>query len=102
MISSICSAISEFPRLSNILNINGNAALALVKGLVLPNDIVFQTIIKLEKSPQESTSSMHRDLLAGHKTEVHSLTEFVVKEGLKYAVPTPMYKIILAKLLNCN
>ena len=45
---------------------------------------------------------MHGDLLAGHKTEVHSLTEFIVKEGLKYAVPTPMYKIVLAKLLNYN
>ena len=45
---------------------------------------------------------MHGDLLAGHKTEVHSLTEFIVKEGLKYAVPTPMYQIVLDKLLKYN
>lgn len=82
--------------------INEFTAVAFAKGLVLPNTIVPQTIIKLEKSPQGSTSSMHRDFLAGNKTEVYSLTEFVVKEGLKYAVPTPMYQIVLDKLLKYN
>ena len=82
--------------------INEITAVAFAKGLVLPNTIVPQTIIKLEKSPQDSTSSMHRDFLAGNKTEVYSLTEFVVKEGLKYAVPTPMYQIVLDELLKYN
>ncbi|RDI50211.1 ketopantoate reductase family protein [Flavobacterium glaciei] len=79
--------------------LNEITAIAVAKGLKLPNDIVAQTITKLEKSPQDNTSSMHRDVLAGHKTEVHSLTEFVVKEGLKYGVATPVYKKILEKLL---
>ena len=82
--------------------INEITAVAFAKGLVLPNTIVPQTIIKLEKSPQGSTSSMLRDFLAGNKTEVYSLTEFVVKEGLKYAVPTPMYQIVLDELLKYN
>jgi 2-dehydropantoate 2-reductase len=42
-----------------------------------------QTIHKLEKT-KEATSSMHRDVLAGRKFELASLTEFVVNEGLKY------------------
>lgn len=78
--------------------LNEITAVAVAKGLKLPNDIVAQTITKLEKSPQDNTSSMHRDLLAGHKTEVNSLTEYVVKEGFKYGVSTPVYQKILMKL----
>jgi 2-dehydropantoate 2-reductase len=78
--------------------LNEITAVASAKGLALPDDIVAQTITKLEKSPQDATSSMHRDLLANRKTEVNSLTEYVVKEGLKYGVATPIYKKILEKL----
>ncbi len=74
------------------------SAVALAKGINLPKDIVAQTLIKLEKSPQDNTSSMHRDVLAGNTTEVKSLTEYVVTEGLKYGVLTPKYQQILNKL----
>jgi 2-dehydropantoate 2-reductase len=70
------------------------------KGLQLPDDIVNQTIIKLEKSPKEATSSMHRDYLAGNKIEATSLTKFVVEEGLKYGVKTPLYEKISTVLLS--
>ncbi|SNR29476.1 ketopantoate reductase family protein [Flavobacterium sp. ov086] len=76
------------------------AAVAKAKGLKLPDDIVAQTILKLEKSPKEATSSMHRDLLAGKNTEAISLTQFVVKEGAKYNVETPFYKKIASVLLS--
>ena len=74
-------------------------AVAKAKGLKLPKDIVEQTIIKLEKSPQEATSSMHRDVLAGKNTEAISLTKFVVNEGIKYNVKTPFYDKIANVLL---
>ena len=70
------------------------------KGLQLPDDIVNQTIIKLEKSPKEATSSMHRDYLAGNKIEATSLTKFVVEEGLRYGVKTPLYEKISTVLLS--
>jgi 2-dehydropantoate 2-reductase len=73
---------------------------ATAKGLKLDDNIVEQTIIKLEKSPHQATSSMHRDFLANNKTEVTSLTEFVVKEGIKLGVPTPVYQMVLGKLLE--
>jgi 2-dehydropantoate 2-reductase len=75
-------------------------SVAAAKGLALPKDIVAQTIAKLEKSPQEATSSMHRDFLANRKTEVVSLTAYVVNEGEKYAVETPTYQMILEQLLK--
>lgn len=56
---------------------------AKAKGLQLPEDIVDQNILKLEKSPKEATSSMHRDYWAGNKIEATSLTKFVIEEGLK-------------------
>ena len=78
--------------------LNEITAVAVAKGLKLPNDIVAQTITKLEKSPQDNTSSMHRDLLAGYKTEVNSLTKHVVIEGIKHGIATPVYQKILEKL----
>lgn len=73
---------------------------AQAKGLKLPHDIVAQTIQKLEKSPKEATSSMHRDLLAGKNTEAISLTQYVVSEGKKYGVKTPLYEKIAAVLVK--
>jgi 2-dehydropantoate 2-reductase len=78
--------------------LNEITMIAAVKGLNLPNDIVMQTIIKLEKSPRDATSSMHRDVLAGRKIELSSLTAFVVNEGLKYEIDTPTYQMVLDKL----
>ncbi|MEP6806555.1 MAG: ketopantoate reductase C-terminal domain-containing protein [Flavobacterium sp.] len=73
---------------------------AKAKGLNLPEDIVNQTILKLEKSPKEATSSMHRDYLAGNKIEASSLTKFVVNEGVKYGVKTSLYEKISSVLLS--
>jgi 2-dehydropantoate 2-reductase len=60
-----------------------------------------QTIHKLEKT-QKTTSSMHRDVLAGRKFELASLTEFVVNEGLKYEMELPTYKMVLDKLTQVS
>jgi 2-dehydropantoate 2-reductase len=78
--------------------LNEITMIAAVKGLNLPNDIIMQTILKLEKTPHDVTSSMHRDLLAGGKFELASLTEFVINEGLKYEIATPTYDKVFAKL----
>lgn len=78
--------------------LNEITAVAFAKGLALPNDIVTQTIIKLEKTPKDATSSMHRDLLAGRNTEVVSLTKYVVDQAVKFGVATPIYQMILDKL----
>lgn len=74
--------------------------IAAIKGLELPKDIIMQTILKLEKMPHTATSSMHRDVLAGRKFELASLTEFVVNEGVKYEMETPNYQLVLDKLFK--
>jgi 2-dehydropantoate 2-reductase len=74
--------------------------LAAAKEIHLPQDIMELTIIKLEKSPHEATSSMHRDYIAGNRTEVASLTEYVVNEGMKFNIRMPTYGMILEDLLK--
>lgn len=78
--------------------LNEITMIAAVKGLNLPDDIIMQTILKLEKTPQDATSSMHRDVRAGGKFELESLTEFVINEGVKYEIPTPTYQMVFEKL----
>lgn len=78
--------------------LNEITMIAAVKGLNLPEDIIIQTIVKLEKTPQDATSSMHRDVLAGGNFELASLTKFVINEGLKYEIPTPTYQMVFEKL----
>ncbi|OXA83892.1 ketopantoate reductase family protein [Flavobacterium hercynium] len=75
-------------------------SVAKAKGLQLPDDIVDQTVNKLEKSPKEATSSMHRDLLAGRNIEAASLTQFVVNEGAKHGMQTPLYQEIASSLMT--
>ncbi|HEY4617401.1 MAG TPA: ketopantoate reductase C-terminal domain-containing protein, partial [Flavobacterium sp.] len=82
--------------------LNEITMIAAIKGLELPNDIIMLTILKLEKTPHTATSSMHRDLLAGRKFELASLTEFVVNEGVRYEMETPTYQLVLDKLSNIN
>ncbi|MCG9793636.1 ketopantoate reductase family protein [Flavobacterium algicola] len=72
--------------------------LAAVKGINLPDDIIMQTILKLEKCPKETTSSMHRDALAGNNFELDSLVSYVVNEGVKYEVETPSFQKVFDKL----
>ena len=82
--------------------LNEITMIAAVKGLDLPADIILQTILKLEKTPRDATSSMHRDLMAGRKIELFSLTEFVVNEGIKYEIETPTYQMVLDKLSSVS
>lgn len=82
--------------------LNEITMIAAVKGLNLPADIIMQTILKLEKTPHDATSSMHRDLMAGRKIELFSLTEFVVNEGIKYEIETPTYQMVLDKLSSVS
>jgi hypothetical protein len=53
---------------------------------------------KIQKLPYESYSSMHYDFNRGRKTEVDSLTGYVVKLGKELSVPTPIHEKLLLHL----
>lgn len=68
-------------------------------GIQLPQNIIEQTLDKMAKFPFEATSSMHLDYQKGHKTELDSLTGYVVKLGKSLQVPLPTYEKIYHKLM---
>lgn len=61
------------------------------KAIELPTGIIDLTLQKMESFPYEATSSMHDDFKHGNKTELDSLTGYVVMQGKQLRVPTPVY-----------
>jgi len=75
--------------------------LAKAKQISFSEDITEKTLNKLKALPFETTSSMHSDFQKNKATnELKSLTEYVVNEGRKYNVATPMYIKTYTELNN--
>jgi 2-dehydropantoate 2-reductase len=77
--------------------------ITLAKGIRIDPQISTKTMTKLKSLPFKTTSSMHRDYRkAGSKTEVDSLTRFVVNEGQRLNIKTPAYNEALEALMDEN
>jgi len=75
--------------------------IAVAKKIVISEDITQKTLIKLKALPFEATSSMHSDFQANKQTnELESITGYVINEGRRYNIETPMYKKAYAELKN--
>jgi 2-dehydropantoate 2-reductase len=72
--------------------------IAEAKNISLSENIIQKLLDKMASLPPETTSSMHSDFKRGSKTEVDSLTDYVVKLGRELNVPTPWYEQMLAEL----
>jgi len=73
--------------------------IAKAKQIVISEDITEKTLNKLKALPFETTSSMHSDFQNNKPAnELKSLTEYVVNEGRKYNLETPIYIKIYAEL----
>ena len=64
----------------------------------LAQNIVSKTVFRAESLPFETTSSMHSDFKKGGKTEVETLTGYVVRLSEKTGVAAPAYTKAYAKL----
>ncbi|WP_242921084.1 ketopantoate reductase family protein [Pontibacter liquoris] len=73
-------------------------AVARAKGILLPNDLLPTMLQRMAALPYATTSSMHSDFQKGGKTELTSLTGYVVREGRAHQVPTPTYERLYAAL----
>ncbi len=93
---------SEF--LLSLLNEVNQVALA--NGISFDKEMVAVTMEKLRSFPFESTSSMQRDFQKlNAKTELETITGFVVRAGQHFNIPTPTFKIAydeLQKQTNYN
>jgi 2-dehydropantoate 2-reductase len=66
--------------------------LARAKNINVAENIEKLTLEKISKTPPSSTSSMHADFAKKGKTELETLTGFVVREASLLNVATPIYE----------
>jgi 2-dehydropantoate 2-reductase len=91
----------EYKRLLNDL-LNELFAVTIAKGISLPANSIQQTFDKMTSFPFDATSSMHSDFQKGTKTEVDSLTGYVVQLGKELNVSVPTYEMMYKKLKTSN
>lgn len=75
------------------------AAIAQAEGCDLGSADVAKTLSILDGLPVDTTSSMQRDILAGHPSELEAQTGAVVRFGRKTRVATPVHTTIYSQLL---
>ncbi len=69
-------------------------AVAGAKGIDLPNDIAVKALERMASLPFDTTSSMHSDFKRGGRTELESLTGYVVREAKAAGVNAPLYEMM--------
>lgn len=72
-------------------------ALAQAMGCAFDTDIVQTNLDILDALSPDASTSMQRDIRAGHQSELDGLVFAPVRLGKKYGVPTPQYARIAAK-----
>lgn len=79
--------------------VNEVKQVALAKQIAIVQDITDRTLKILHAMPAEATSSMHSDFLnkKAHN-ELQSLTGYVVREGEKYGLKTPVFNKMFGAL----
>lgn len=68
------------------------------KKILLPEHILKTTFDKMKSLLPETTSSMYNDFQKGNKTELDSLTGYVVRLGNELNIATPCYEKMFAGL----
>jgi 2-dehydropantoate 2-reductase len=74
------------------------AEIARAEGSELGAEKVMKTLAILDGLPEETTSSMQRDIMAGRPSELEAQTGAVVRFGRKTGVATPVHEAIYAEL----
>ena len=74
-------------------------ALATARGVSLPPDVVQQAIDLIDHLPEDGTTSMHRDIAAGHPSELFTQSGAVVRLGTEMGVPVPLHTFVYTSLL---
>ena len=78
------------------------AQIAHAKGIEIYDEIE-KSLITASKVPYDSSTSMHLDFVNHKKTELESLSGFILKEGLACGVDTPLMRKMYEKLdFNSN
>ncbi len=68
------------------------------KGVALPKDLVDRIMAFIGKQPYDSTASTQRDILEGRPSELDNFNGFIVNEGKKLGIQTPVNTFIYSCL----
>ncbi|WP_282085488.1 ketopantoate reductase family protein [Aquimarina algiphila] len=60
------------------------------KNVNLPKDLVDRIMVFISKQPYDSTASTQRDIIEGRPSELDNFNGFIVKEGIKLDISTPI------------
>jgi 2-dehydropantoate 2-reductase len=74
-------------------------AVALRRGVPLPEDIVARTLSLIDGLPPEGTASMQRDIIDGRPSELDAQNGAVVRLGQELEVEVPVHSFIYRALL---
>jgi len=74
--------------------------IAHAKGILLPDNLIEKLLKRAQSLPFEATSSMHTDFRNKKKTEIDSLTGYIVREAGKNKVHVPTYEMMYDALLK--
>jgi 2-dehydropantoate 2-reductase len=74
-------------------------AVAAGHGVPLAADVVERTLDFVDGLPEEGTTSMQRDIVQGHPSELDAQIGAVVRLGRRAGVDVPLHRFILAALL---
>ncbi|SFU28685.1 2-dehydropantoate 2-reductase [Pustulibacterium marinum] len=69
-------------------------AIANAKGINLTDDDMGALFNFIDKQPYEATASTQRDIMAGHPSELENFNGYIVKEGKRLGIPTPVNEFI--------
>ena len=69
------------------------------RNIMLPDDVVEQTIAFMDSLPPSATASMQRDIIAGRPSELEAQNGAVVRLGQEVGVETPVNAFIYHMLL---
>jgi 2-dehydropantoate 2-reductase len=69
-------------------------AVGRARGVILPPDIVETTMVFVDGLADGGTSSLQRDIHAGHSSELDAWSGAVVRLGLRVGVATPVHRVI--------
>ena len=69
-------------------------SVAEAKGIRLPDGQVFSAIDAQRIMPNNSTTSMHSDFQKGNRTEVETLTGYVVRTAQELGIEVPTYQFM--------
>ncbi len=68
-------------------------------GVALSHEHVESTLLFIDNMPEDATTSMQRDIMAGRPSELHNLIGAVVKLGEQLQVSTPSCAAVYASLI---